>query len=345
MHPATKETALQQIEDWHGVDREIFENEILPANRPAVLRGVLRDWPVVQSGSQSPASVANYLKQFDIGGTVNAFVGRPEINGRFFYSDDFQGFNFDSIDVSISTALDTLVSLADNPEPPAIALQAIEVPKMMPAFLEENSMPLLDGNVAPRVWISSQSMIAAHFDVSHNIACVVSGSRKFTVFPPDQISNLYIGPLVTTPGGPPISVVDLRNPDHGKFPRFARALESAQEAILEPGDAVYIPILWWHGVESLDALNILVNYWWNDNLSEHQNPMLSLIHTMALMSGLPAVQRDAWRKIFDCLAFQRDGEPGAHLPANLRDVMGNLSSAERDQALAIVAERLRSQTG
>jgi hypothetical protein len=319
---------LQQIEDWHGVDRGIFENEIFPANRPAVLKGLLRNWPVVQSGRQSPASVANYLKQFDIGGTVNSFVGRPEINGRFFYSDDFQGFNFDSIDVSISTALDTLVSLADAREPPAIALQAIEVSKMMPSFLRDNAMPLLDGNIAPRIWISSRSMVAAHFDVRHNIACVVSGSRKFTLFPPDQIRNLYIGPLLTTPGGPPISVVDLRNPDHETFPRFARALESGQEAILEPGDAVFIPILWWHGVESLDALNILVNYWWNDALSERHDPMLSLVHTMALMSGLPAVQRDAWRELFDCLAFQRDGEPGAH--------------SDRDQVLAIVAKKMQS---
>jgi hypothetical protein len=335
---------LQQIEEWRGVDRGIFENEIFPANQPAVLRGLVRDWPAVQAARQSPASVANYLKQCDTGDSVNAYVGRPEIKGRFFYADDFKGFNFNSQDVSISTALDTLVSLAGNPEPPAIALQAIEVPKMLPGLLEDNAMPLLDSNIVPLIWISSRSMVAAHFDVSHNIACVVGGSRKFTVFPPDQIGNLYIGPLMTTPGGPPISVVDLRNPDHEKFPRFARALESAQEAILEPGDAVYIPILWWHGVESLDALNILVNYWWNNSVSARHDPLLSLFHTMALMSGLPAVQLDAWREIFDCLAFQRDGVPGAHLPANLRDVMGNLSPADRDQVLAIVAERMQRQT-
>jgi len=132
MHPRTKGTALQKIDEWPGVDRGVFENEILPANRPAVLRGLLRNWPAVQAGRQSPASVVNYLKRFDTGGTVNSFVGRPQIKGRFFYAEDFQGFNFDSIEVSISTALDTLVSLAEDPEPPAIALQAIEVPKIMP---------------------------------------------------------------------------------------------------------------------------------------------------------------------------------------------------------------------
>ena len=262
MHPRTRGTALQKMDEWQNVDRGVFENEILPANRPAVLRGLLRNWPAVQAGRQSPTSVVNYLKRFDTGGTVNSFVGRPQIKGRFFYSDDFEGFNFDSIDVSISAALDTLVSLAEDPEPPAIALQAIEVPNIMPSFLGDNAMPLLDSNIAPRIWISNQSMVAAHFDVNYNIACVVSGSRKFTVFPPDQVGNLYIGPLFKTPAGPPISTVDLRAPDHERFPRFAQALESGQQAVLEPGDAIYIPILWWHGVESLDPLNILVNYWW-----------------------------------------------------------------------------------
>ena len=341
MHAGTKGTILQKMAEWQSVDRGGCGNKNINANRPAVLRGLLRNWPAVQAGRQSPASVVNYLKRLDTGGTVNAFVGPPEIKGRFFYSDDFQGFNFESKDVSISTALDNLVSLAEAPQSPAIALQAIQVPNIMPSFLGDNAMPLLDSDIAPRIWISNKSMIAAHFDVNHNVACVVSGSRKFTVFPPDQVSNLYVGPLLRTPGGPPISVVDLRNPDLERFPRFAKALESGQEALLEPGDAIYIPILWWHGVESLEPLNVLVNYWWNDTLSAHHDPMLSLIHSMVLMSGLPAVQRDAWRELFDCLVFQSAGNPGAHLPSDLRDVMGNLSSADRDQIIERMAKNLQ----
>lgn len=336
---------MQNIEEWQSVDRAVFENEIFPTNRPAVLKGLLRDWPVVQAGRQSPTSVANYFKQLDTGGTVSAMVGPPQINGRLFYSDDFQGFNFGSENVSLSTALDTLVSLVEDPQPPAIALQALHVPDIMPSFLGENTMPLLDSAIAPRIWISNRSRIAAHFDNNHNIACVVSGSRRFTVFPPDQVGNLYIGPLLRTPGGTPTSVVDLRDPDYEKFPKFRQALESAQEAILEPGDALYIPILWWHGVESLEPLNILANYWWNDAVSAHHKPFLSLVHCMALMSGLPAVERDVWRAFFDYFAFQADGDPGAHLPSDLRDVMGELSPEDRDQVIAFVAERLKSQVG
>jgi len=336
---------LQQIEEWQSVDRAVFENEIFPANRPAVLRGLLRDWPAVQAGRRSRTSVVDYFTRLGAEGTVAAMVGPPEIKGRFFYTDDFKGFNFGSKNVSIGTALDTFLSLAEDPEPPAIALQAMHVPDLMPAFLQDNTMPLLNSDVAPRMWISNRSMIAPHFDNNHNIACVVSGSRRFTVFPPEQVSNLYPGPLLKTPGGTPISVVDLREPDYTRFPRFRQALESAQEAVLEPGDAIYIPILWWHGVESLDPLNILVNYWWNDIAPAHHKPILALIHSVALMSGLPADQREVWRTFFDYFAFQAEGDPAAHLPSDLRDVVGELSETDRDQVLAFVAERLKTLVG
>jgi len=336
---------LQQIDEWQSIDRAVFENEIFPANRPAVLKGLLRNWPSVQAGRQSHKHVVDYFNRLDTGGEVNVVIGPPEIGGRFFYTDDYESFNFESKDMTIRMALGILASLAEDPRPPAIALQAMHIPDIMPSFLEDNTMPLLDSDVAPRMWMSNRSMIATHFDNNHNIACVVSGSRRFTVFPPEQLTNLYLGPLLRTPGGTPISVVDLREPDFKKFPRFRQALESAQEAVLEPGDAIYIPILWWHGVESLDPLNILVNYWWNDTLAAHHKPIVALIHSVALMSGLPAEQREVWRAFFDYFAFQAEGDPAAHLPSELRDVLGDLSAADRDQILLFVAERLKSLIG
>ena len=336
---------MQQIEEWHSVDRKVFETEIFPADRPAVLRGLLSHWPAVQAARQSRSRVVDYFKRLDAGGTVTALVGPPEIKGRFFYTDDFHGFNFGSRIGSVSAALDRFVALAEEPQPPAIALQAMNIPGIMPSFPGDNPMPLLNADIAPRMWMSNRSMIATHFDNNYNIAGVVSGRRRFTVFPPEQLSNLYLGPLLKTPGGTPISVVDLREPDYEKFPRFREALESAQESVLEPGDAVYIPILWWHGVESLDPLNILVNYWWNETAPAHHKPILALIHCVALMSGLPADQREVWRSFFDYFAFQSEGDPAAHLPPDLRDVVGKLSVAERDQVLAFVAERLKTLLG
>ena len=62
--------------------------------------------------------------------------------------------------------------------------------------------------------------------------------------------------------GPPSSMVDPEAPDLERYPRFAEALAHAQVAELEPGDAIFIPAIWWHHVRAFDRLNVLVNYWW-----------------------------------------------------------------------------------
>lgn len=76
----------------------------------------------------------------------------------------------------------------------------------------------------------------------------------------EQIANLYVGPLGHAPTGTPISLVSFREPDFERFPRFREALAAALVAELDPGDALYIPTLWWHHVESLAKCNMLVNY-------------------------------------------------------------------------------------
>ena len=70
-------------------------------------------------------------------------------------------------------------------------------------------MPLLDARVEPRVWIGNAVKVNTHFDLVYNIACVAGGRRRFTLFPPEQIDNLYIAPLDFTPSGAPVSLVSV----------------------------------------------------------------------------------------------------------------------------------------
>jgi hypothetical protein len=171
---------------------------------------------------------------------------------------------------------------------------------------------------------------------------VVAGRRRFTVFPPDQVANLYVGPLLNTPGGSPISLVDLRNPDLSRYPRFSKALATALEAQLEPGDAIYIPFLWWHAVESLDSVNVLMNYWWNDAQADPTAPFQSLLHSMLSISELSQEHREAWREFFDYFVFQKSGDPAAHLPADLEDVLAALPPEKRRSLKAWLSQQLQS---
>ncbi len=190
------------------------------------------------------------------------------------------------------------------------------------------------------MWLGNSAVVAPHFDVHDNVACVVFGRRKFTVFPPDQIANLYVGPTLDAPGGVPISTVDLNQPDLERFPKFAEALEVAQQATLEPGDAIFIPTPWWHAVESLDQINVLINYWWGGLAEDAMSPNHSLLHAMLTIANLSPAQRQSWRHFFDYFVFKTHGDPAAHLPADINDIVTQLSPEQRASVYQFLKDRL-----
>jgi hypothetical protein len=156
------------------------------------------------------------------------------------------------------------------------------------------------------------------------------------MFPPDQIRNLYPGPLELTPAGQPVSLVDVRNPDLERFPRYAEALGAAEVAELEPGDAIYIPALWWHNVEALEDFNILINYWWRDVPEYFDSPSSSLLHCLLTIKSLPPEQRQAWKAVFDYLIFQSEGSALEHLSAQTRGLFGDLTETNADRIRSIL---------
>ena len=71
-----------------------------------------------------------------------------------------------------------------------------------------------------------------------------------------------MGPLDFTLAGQPVSMVQLDEPDFARYPKFREALAAGCTADLEPGDALYIPYMWWHHVRMTGPFNVLVNFWW-----------------------------------------------------------------------------------
>jgi hypothetical protein len=182
--------------------------------------------------------------------------------------------------------------------------------------------------------------VPAHFDVPDNIACVVAGRRRFTLFAPELVDRLYIGPLDLTPAGQPISLVDLAAPDLARFPRFAEALPHAQVVTLEPGDALFIPSQWWHGVEGLDPINALVNFWWRQTPAFMDTPLNTLMLALLTLRDLPPAQRQAWATLFDHYVFEADAQTAAHIPAAARGVLGPLNESLARQMRAVLLNRL-----
>jgi len=335
---------LPSIAERFNVDDRTFMDEIAAQYKPVVLRGYVKHWPAVQLAQTSTEAICSYLKKLDNGSDVDAIMTRPEAKGRIFYDEAMNGFNYLRNRLPVSAVLDQLMRYRGFPNPPAVAAQSALIASCLPDFLHENKLSLLGPEVIPRIWIGNAVTTPAHFDDAHNIACVVSGKRRFTLFPPEQIGNLYIGPVDFAPTGAPISMVSLKEPDFEKYPKFKHALAAAQVAELEAGDALYIPPLWWHHVESLQACNILVNYWWGGAVgtadSMHSGFDSLMLALLNLKRRAPAY-RQAWAAVFNHYVFDENDDVATHIPPHRRGILGNMSAEQEQQVRNYLANKLK----
>ena len=328
-------TEPRHVATFDLVDADRFARDIRPLGRPAILRGLVRDWPIVAEAAKGPQAVAAYLTGLSSEREAKVLVGGPQIRGAFFYNDRMDGFNFKSFPQTAGFLLDWLAAHADRNaaagECEAAVAQALAAPEHFPGFVETHPMPLLAPAPAPRLWIGNAARTQTHYDTQLNIACNVSGKRRFTLFPPHCLPMLYPGPFDLTIGGTPVSLVDLDKPDLDRFPRFAEAWAQAEVADLEPGDALYMPYMWWHHVRAAGPLNVLVNYWWNEADPALISPYLPFYAALGALRGLPADQRAAWAGLFDYYVFGREGDALAHIPPAARGILGEHSGEDLER--------------
>jgi Cupin-like domain len=314
--------------------------ELFARQRPVVLEGVAADWPIVAAGREGPKQAADYLRGFAGDAPVTVYTGPPEIAGRFHYNADATGLNFNSARAPLCDILDGLIAGVAGEQGEAVYVGSTDIDYFMPGFRAANDLRLDHSDFAHKpplasIWIGNRTTAAAHYDISHNLACCLVGARRFTLFPPDQVANLYPGPLEPTPGGQVVTMVDLDRPDLDRFPRFAQAMAAAVVADLAPGDVLYYPALWWHQVDALAAFNVLANYWWNPVPAFIDTPQTTLLHALLSLRDRPAGEKQAWRALFDYYVFGDSDLAGAHLPDHARGPLAPLDK--------LAARRLRAQ--
>lgn len=312
---------------------------LVDAGEPVVLRGIARDWPMVQAGLRSTQAALGYLRGFEAGVPVPYSFGGPEIEGRPFYNEDFTRLNVEVRRGLLTQVLDDIEATLEAPRPPTYYVASLLIERALPGFAQHNDAGLAGQGIdaSASIWIGNRVTASCHFDTPDNLACCAVGRRRFTLFPPEQIDNLYPGPLDPTPGGQVVSVVDIDRPDFARHPRFRDALASAQTAVLEPGDAIFIPSLWWHHVRSLAPFNVLVNYWWRSSPAFLSSPLPALHHAMWAVRDLPPREKQAWATIFEYYVFGPGERAGQHLPDAAR---GALAPFDETQARRMRAQLL-----
>ena len=321
---------------------ELPIDELLSAGQPAVLKGVVRDWPIVQAAVRSDREAMSYLRSFYNGKPVQYSYGEPEISGRPFYNAEFTELNCIVKRDRLDHVLDEIEAHLGDARAPTYYVASLLVDSCLPGLRTENDLGLAEQqiDVAPTIWIGTRTIASCHYDAPNNIACCAIGRRRFTLFPPEQIFNLYPGPLEPTPGGQAVSVVDFSNPDFARYPRFREALEAGQSAELEPGDAVFVPSMWWHHVEGLSPFNTLVNYWWTPLPKFIPTPMNALYHALWTIRDRPEREKQAWRQVFEYYVFGPAERAAQHLPEQARGVLGPIDDTRSRELRAMLINKL-----
>jgi hypothetical protein len=297
--------------------------DAIAACRPLVLRGLVRHWPLVEAG-RTPAGMGAYLATFDAGGEMEVFFGEPAIDGRYYYDEALTGFNFERRPMRLRDALDQMIGGLGRSGGKSIYAGSLPVADYLPGLAAENPMPLLPSAAQPRIWLGHASNVSCHYDTADNLACVVAGRRRFTLYAPELIDRLYVGPIDNTLAGQPVSLAASSAPGDARYPRFAEIRDQAMKVELEPGDALYLPKLWWHQVEAVSPFNGLVNYWWDAFAAGPDAPYTSMLLAMITMAERPDAERRAWQALFNHYVFRLLGHPLAHLPPARHGVLGPL---------------------
>ncbi|KNH09561.1 leucine carboxyl methyltransferase [Perkinsela sp. CCAP 1560/4] len=112
--------------------------------------------------------------------------------------------------------------------------------------------------------VSSENVqLWTHYDIMDNVLCQIVGSKKVLLYPPNAYTDLRMRD----------SVSRILDPENDPVLR-----KNALEIVLQPGDVLFIPALWFHSITALSP-SIGINIFWkhldsnyyssNDNYGNH----------------------------------------------------------------------------
>ncbi|CAL8240768.1 unnamed protein product [Merluccius merluccius] len=283
-----------------GVDGDIFLRDIYPQRQPAVLRGVdlgpcLQKWTAEYLGQQggdrdvkihvSTVPRMDFLKKNFVYKTLpfHEFVKRAsETKHSLFFLTDEESYY--------------LRSLADD-----VRKEPADLRKQFPSLAEDFRIPALfeaERFFSSVLRISSGGLqLWTHYDVMDNLLAQVTGRKRVVLYSPQDALHLYLS-------GDKSEVLDIDSPDLERFPDFVKA--QRYECVLEPGDVLFIPALWFHNTLALQ-FGVGVNVFWRHlaaksydkkDLYGNKDPaaatraLQALERALHMLDELPASYRD-----------------------------------------------------
>lgn len=227
-----------QVERRHRLTPEEFFARYYFRNRPVIVEGLLDDWPAL--ARWTPEWLAERFGDV----AVEVMAGRDEEADPDFHAERLRH------ELPLRELIARMRAGATN-DVYLVARNSL--------LLREPFRPLLDDVRAPagyihpdvhspdtvHLWFGPAGTLSnLHHDHLNVLFCQVLGRKRF------WLSPSWETPRMANDRGL-YSAVDILAPDTARFPAFARA--TVHECVVGPGDALLIPVGWWHAVQALDV--------------------------------------------------------------------------------------------
>ena len=229
-----------QVDAFRKVDRltpEEFHRRYYYANRPVVIRGLMRGWKAL--GLWTPDYFARTFGQY----TVEINRGRsrdPRFDRNFFdHNSKIRMSDYVAMIQGGGETNDYYMAGRNSllhRRPFRILFSHFRCP---PGFLDPRGVKR-----KAFLWFGPKGTVTPlHHDSGNGMLAQVYGRKQIKLIPPFETQNLHNHECFCD--------VDLENIDYKKFPSMKGV--TILETVLEPGDFIFTPIGWWHSVKSLDV--------------------------------------------------------------------------------------------
>ncbi len=240
---------------------EVFEREFADQRRPVVITGSMASWPCLTRWTNSYFETAAGHRVVNLSEAQEGahfdrdHTGRPHSMPIAEYFERIA-----SGEISDGKFYAGYVSIRrDVPE----LWDDIRFPKY---FDPKDSFP-------PNLWIGpGGNVVPLHYDYMNNFLAQVRGRKTILLYAPEDTKYLYPYPFYHRSFN--FSETNIARPDLGRFPAMKKA--RCHIVHLEPGEMLFIPYYWWHGVFGYE-LNVSLNFWWR------QKPQLHVEHSRQIL--------------------------------------------------------------
>lgn len=217
----------------HNIEPEQFFADFYAANRPVILTGLVDHWPALKKWT------LEYLQGAVGNAVVELQAARTEAADYELAKDRHKRF------VPMHEVLSAIRSVEASNDFYLTAYNDTTNKHALAGLWDDLTPVSILSHQSPRdgyFWLGPKGTLTPfHHDLTNNLLVQVMGRKKVQLVPSWEVGRMKNG------------VHCFSDRDPAEWDGADASLPPKLECIIGPGDALFLPIGWWHHVEALDA--------------------------------------------------------------------------------------------